>query len=534
MYSTNDSVSLSSSSSGSVRSREDVGKRLEGGSVSPMVVVERIPMETITEVREDPPEESKKVAGRQKPITIGLRLMDVDRDIVSLERVNAVEYVCHGQEGAADRFFYMYICHFSQLYVQLPLDNFAMGILRLLNVAPTQLHPNSWAYLQAFYVLCQSLYLKPSPLAFLYFYDTRPRKPATWLSLVSRPSICRLDAFTQSFKHFKDGFFKVVVKEGGRSHFLNVDGSTKFSFSWTSNPWRCEDMNTDELSAADREVVEVLMKFTDRLPTKGLVRVYNSVHLIIDIEGHMTQVGKKNLTLFQALRKEKAVKAKAVGNTEVPNLQDSLVEVHVHGGTKRKAELPTRPGRGKDVKKVKAALLGQGLSSGTKGAGSRKPLKEGNRQKLKELQGKVDKFAKENAAWEKEREEWKEEKKRLKTWKVRYLDSEEKLKGRITDLEANCDELKEKHEGVEVELKDLKSCIIQEHINGFQKGVRQAAFFCKEVDVTDPRFDVNKDVVDGQLINEAESSLEEEVEKAMVDEEANAGATVEGEGDKAA
>ena len=34
---------------------------------------------------------------------------------------------------------------------------------------------------------------------------------------------------------------------------------------------------------------------------------------------------------------------------------------------------------------------------------------------MKELQGKVDKFAEENAAWEKEREEWKEEKKRLKT-----------------------------------------------------------------------------------------------------------------------
>jgi len=44
-------------------------------------------------------------------------------------------------------------------------------------------------------------------------------------------------------------------------------------------------MKTDELSVADREVVEVLMKFTDNFPTKGLVRVYNSVHLIIDIEG---------------------------------------------------------------------------------------------------------------------------------------------------------------------------------------------------------------------------------------------------------
>ena len=98
-------------------------------------------------------------------------------------------------------------------------------------MAPTQLHLNSWAYLQAFHVLCQSLYLRPSPHVFLYFYDIRPRKLTTWLSLVSRPSISRLDAFTQSFKHFKDGFSKVVVKEGGKSHFLNVDGSTKFPFS---------------------------------------------------------------------------------------------------------------------------------------------------------------------------------------------------------------------------------------------------------------------------------------------------------------
>jgi len=60
MSSTSDSVSLSSSSSGSVRSRENVGRRLEEGSVSPTTVLGRIPMETITEVREDPPEEIAK------------------------------------------------------------------------------------------------------------------------------------------------------------------------------------------------------------------------------------------------------------------------------------------------------------------------------------------------------------------------------------------------------------------------------------------------------------------------------------------
>jgi len=102
---------------------------------------------------------------------------------------------------------------------------------------------------------------------------------------VSRLNINRLDAFSQSFKHFKDGYFKVVVKDGGKSYFFNVDGSTKFPFSWTGNPSRYKDMSIDELSAADREVVEMLMKFTDKLPTKGLVRVYNSIHPIIDIEG---------------------------------------------------------------------------------------------------------------------------------------------------------------------------------------------------------------------------------------------------------
>ncbi|QCE06844.1 hypothetical protein DEO72_LG9g1858 [Vigna unguiculata] len=242
----------------------------------------------------------------------------------------------------------MYMCHFSQFHVRLPLDDFTMGVLRVLNVAPTQLHPNSWAYLQAFRILCQSLYLEPTPYAFLYFYDTRPRRPATWLSLISRPSISRLNAFSQSFKHFKDGYFKVVVKEGGKAYFLNTNGSAKFPFSWTNNPSRYKDMGMDELSAGDKEVVETLLKFVDKLPTKGLT-----------------------------LRKEMAAKAKAAGKIDVPNLQESVVEVHVHGGTKRKVELPPRPGKGKDVKKVRAALLGTGSASGAGSASGEKGSEAG-------------------------------------------------------------------------------------------------------------------------------------------------------------
>jgi len=74
MSSTSDSVSLSSSSSGSMQSRGNVDRRLEEGSVSQMAVVGRIPMETITKVTKDPPEEIAE-SNWPKPVTIRLQLM---------------------------------------------------------------------------------------------------------------------------------------------------------------------------------------------------------------------------------------------------------------------------------------------------------------------------------------------------------------------------------------------------------------------------------------------------------------------------
>jgi len=288
----------------------------------------------------------------------------------------------------------------------------------------------------------------------------------------------------------------------------------------------------------------------------------------------MAQSGKKNLALLQTLRKEMAAKAKAAGKTNVPNLQESVMEVHVHGETKRKAELPPRPGKGKDVKKVRAALLGTGSASGVGSASGEKgsesglielpeisvrkdisitlpdtivnsidgmdanhlvrtmvefgskalvlsrhvgslykrEVKEGGREKVEELQGKVDKLEEEKAALEKAKESWDAERKRLATWRVRCLDSEEKLNKRIGELEEDYEDLKDKYDGVVGELDDLNNSIIQEHINGFEKRLRQAAFFHREVDVTDIKFDVNKDVVDGRLVNEDDSSAGEEAD----------------------
>jgi len=111
----------------------------------------------------------------------------------------------------------------------------------------------------------------------------------------------------------------------------------------------------------------------------------------------------------------------------------------------------------------------------------------------------------------------------LATWKVRCLDLEGKLNKRIGELEEDYDELKEKYDGAVGELDDLKNCIIQEHINGFEKGLRQAAFFHQDVEITDLKFDVNKDIIDGKFVKEDESSADEEAEEKAVEEEKGTG-----------
>ena len=56
---------------------------------------------------------------------------------MALDRVCAIDCICHDQEGASEGFFYMYICHFTQMYVRLPFEDFTMRVLRLLNVDAT-------------------------------------------------------------------------------------------------------------------------------------------------------------------------------------------------------------------------------------------------------------------------------------------------------------------------------------------------------------------------------------------------------------
>jgi len=182
MSSISDSYSLSSPSSGSDRSGEDGSSQSTSSERGQLGGEGTNPMESTTEVREDPPED---LAESNWPVKAGYEWVVGDMQtqyslfwwsLLLRSWLNCIpifDCVSHDQEGDTEEFFYVYMCHFSQLYIRLPFDDFTMGVLRLQNVALTQLHPNSWAYLQAFRVLCKALYLQPS----LHFF--LPMSPTT-------------------------------------------------------------------------------------------------------------------------------------------------------------------------------------------------------------------------------------------------------------------------------------------------------------------------------------------------------------------
>jgi len=103
-----------------------------------------------------------------------------------------------------------------------------------------------------------------------------------------------------------------------------------------------------------------------------------------------------------------------------------------------------------------------------------KELKEGGRKKWKRWSKNlpIPLMRRRRQLGGRRRKNWWPRRKRLSSWKVRCLDFDKKFKEKVKDLEADNEELKEKYQGIEVvELRDLKKCVVKEHINGFHKGL---------------------------------------------------------------
>jgi len=111
---------------------------------------------------------------------------DANHSFFQVQPCSSAETICLSWSPSESPFFYMYACLFADLHVSLPFDDFTVGILKMLNVAPTQLHPNTWASIQTFCLTCDVLCFYPTPSCFLSYYTSHPAKLVLWYSLINR------------------------------------------------------------------------------------------------------------------------------------------------------------------------------------------------------------------------------------------------------------------------------------------------------------------------------------------------------------
>ena len=76
----------------------------------------------------------------------------------------------------------MYATTFKRLKLRLPFTGFERVLLTEVNVAPTQLHSNSWAFIMAFSIMCDHFGHTPSVDAFLYFFEVKSPGKRVWVS----------------------------------------------------------------------------------------------------------------------------------------------------------------------------------------------------------------------------------------------------------------------------------------------------------------------------------------------------------------
>jgi hypothetical protein len=112
-----------------------------------------------------------------------------------------------------------------------------MDVLKFLNVAPSHIHPNSWAFIRGFEILCKSLTLEPSVGVFYHFYGTKDVNKGTWISICAHAGKRLFPPYALNFKkEWRYSFAMIQSAPECSTASILVDGKPKFPLGWTNNP----------------------------------------------------------------------------------------------------------------------------------------------------------------------------------------------------------------------------------------------------------------------------------------------------------
>jgi len=141
-------------------------------------------------------------------------------------------------------------------------------------MAPAQLHPNRWAFVRAFAILCNHLWHTPSVDVFLHFFEAKNPGKKLWVSFNRVAGRVLLTLFQQSYKGFKGKFFKVCCNTHDPTL---LDG---FPLYWMGKLKFKKPRGLKELTPPDRELCQVLASLGTVFNTAQLIKYeYSSSNL---------------------------------------------------------------------------------------------------------------------------------------------------------------------------------------------------------------------------------------------------------------
>ena len=178
-----------------------------------------------------------------------------------------------GEPVCADKssdFCFIYSTAFKRLKLCLPLTGFERALLTEVNVALTQLHPNSWAFVRAFSILCDYFGHVPSVDVFLHFFEAKSPGKKLWVSFNGVDARVMCSLFQQSYKGFKGKFLKIYC-----SKFV-ATLLDRFPLYCVQEPELKKPRCLEELPTREREVCEFFSKLGAVFSTIELIKLeYN-------------------------------------------------------------------------------------------------------------------------------------------------------------------------------------------------------------------------------------------------------------------
>ena len=154
----------------------------------------------------DPSVYQHRAFARRHDVDISVRPCTLDEHVFGDERSN---------NGVP--FFFFYQTVFKRIGMRFPFSGFERELLTEINVAPAQLHPNSWAFVKAFGILCGYFGQPPSVDIFLHFFEVKKQGKSLWVNFSGIAGRVLFSLFQQSYKGWRGKFFRVCCTEHDHS-----------------------------------------------------------------------------------------------------------------------------------------------------------------------------------------------------------------------------------------------------------------------------------------------------------------------------